>query len=676
MNNTFLSYLFTKGYLVSDKGSDSFAVLFTLANKFGIKITEGASLASPELIELCADELGEYVPAPFYRGFPDSVKALTKDQLLFDQLYHYFESYVLGNLDEAGHSIFEKDFERSAFREDTEPRKMAIIDTKRANELIREYADEMLKGSRPLNTLQYSVVKELIQSYGYKPKECVCKNTAVELIADLGKSELAKFLALSDVIKLVEEINHKKYSSDDIKKLKFSSKDRKIVSSVLDIIFESGLVNTRVCFEKKKLWVGLLHHIHYKPKCERSTEFLNLIRAKGNISAYSDFERAINAGDIRGAVLSLKSGKGTGALLRNLNYILSRCESHEDVSFVLDNLDTDNAIVLIQLLLSYGSYKASGPRTFVFPKHNRIMKHTETEQEQQSRRSSLSPVAVELLSSEIEKKLRALLRARLGKVYISPKMKGIAIPIQESTSQAGLGVLPKGSRLPINDGKKIRAFTYWEGVDDIDLSFIGLADNGEEVEFSWRTMAEKNGGGILFSGDQTSGMNGGSEYFDIDIELFKKKHPQIKYLVFCNNVYSSLTFSQCLCRAGYMTRDTKDSGKVFEPKAVKSSFVINCDSTFAYLFALDVEKREFIWLNAANGSNYHIAGQESVKFLERYFEVSSVIDLYTLFEMLAAEVVSDPKEAELIICDEELDFSTEAKIIRSCDFEKINSYLG
>ena len=198
-------------------------------------------------------------------------------------------------------------------------------------------------------------------------------------------------------------------------------------------------------------------------------------------------------------------------------------------------------------------------------------------------------------------------------------MKKYAVPLQENTSQGGFGVLPKGSRIPIPDTKKIRAFTYWEKVNDIDLSVFGMDDKGNRIEFSWRTMSSKQSDAITFSGDQTSGYNGGSEYFDIDLSKFRARYPKTHYLIFCDNVYSGIPFSSCFCKAGFMNRDLIDSGEVYEPKTVKSSFLINTESTFAYLFGIDLKTNELIWLNIARDSSVNVAGTTNMDFLTDYF---------------------------------------------------------
>ena len=249
----------------------------------------------------------------------------------------------------------------------------------------------------------------------------------------------------------------------------------------------------------------------------------------------------------------------------------------------------------------------------------------------------------------------------------------MALPLQEDASQGGFGVLTKGSRLPIDRDKKVRAFTYWERVNDIDLAAFGLTIDGEQEEFSWRTMAGRTPDAIIYSGDETSGFEGGSEYFDVDLDLLEEKYPNIRYIVFTDNVYSGTPFDRCFCKAGYMIRDRMDSGEVFEPKTVESSFLVTCKSTFAYLFGIDVSKREFVWMNIARQGNTRVAGVQSMEFLMEYFGITSIINMYTFFEMLASETTENPDEAEVIVSDTIPEDGR--TIIRSYDFEKIMALM-
>ena len=676
LHEKYLRFLFTKGILVgSEESEHAFSVCFTLAQKFGIRITRGAQYAVESMIPIAATVLGQYVPEPFYRGFPASVRALTDEQILFDQLFHYFTTYGLGDFSDPGHSVFETDFERLAFDEETEPIDFEILTETEALEKLREYVGDMLKNTRPLNDTQYDILRAFIEDYGYEVRQCASHDTAIRLLVDTRDTKYAAFLSLSDVIKLTDRINYEVYQNENIRKLNLCNRDRRFITDVIRVIFEKGRVNVKECFEKKALWSGLLHHIHYQPKTPAAENFVSLMRGRTNESVYAEFEREMAAGNIEAAVTCLRKGKGSGALLRQLNYIVSRCKDEKDLAFVMDSLATKNALILIQLIMQYATYEADTARTFKFTRYNRLRVHGETEEEQAKRQTVLSSEKVNMLLDAMRNKLRKLLGGKLGKVYISPEMYRVALPLQENTASGGYGVLPKGSRLPVAKGKKIRAFTYWKEVDDIDLSVIGLSADGAQTEFSWRTMFGCQSDELTYSGDQTSGYEGGSEYFDLDIPAFKKKYPRLQYLVFCNNVYSSKTFAECYCTAGYMLRDLRDTGEVFEPQTVKTSFRINCDSTFAYLFGIDLKKNEFVWLNTANDSGIHIAGITDMNFLTCYFKTAEVLNVGSLFSMLASEIVYDAGAADVAVTDADVTIREGAEVIRSFDFEKIMALI-
>ena len=151
------------------------------------------------------------------------------------------------------------------------------------------------------------------------------------------------------------------------------------------------------------MWNGLLHHIHYRAKTEQAKIFVDIMRGKENLSAYSAFEKAMASGDVREAVLCLKKRKGSGAVLRNLNYIISRCGSDENLNCVIDCLDSRNPIVLIQLLIQYAQFRPDAEaRTFRFTKYNRLRVHTETEKECTRRRSLIGTEQRDKLSTTLK----------------------------------------------------------------------------------------------------------------------------------------------------------------------------------------------------------------------------------------------------------------------------------
>lgn len=681
MKNIFKKYLFNQHVLVNDYEDNNihwFETVFALAHFFNIHINEQtAELADPDMIKICQNELGVNVPQPFYRGFPQSVLELSTEKLVIDQLIHYVNTYGFGDFSQPGYSLFEEDFKRTAFNEKTPIKEFKIVNEQEATILLKDICDNLLKSTRPLNDVQYAMFLEYTKTYsGYKPKEFASKNTLVKYILDTKDVSYARFMQMSDVIKLVDEINFRQYSNTNIKKLHFCMEDRRFITSVIDKLFELNKCDVEVCFEKKKIWCGLLHHIHYRGKTKEAKDFCYMIRNKENLSAYSRFEEMITKDPGEAAKL-LKDAKGITAVLRNLEYILSRCTTLDEVQNVIDIIkESNNAIVLIQLLFKYKNYTNSyNPRTFMFTKYNQMRVHKETESECKSRRTHLNNLTISLLSTKIYEILTTTLKNKLGKVYIDEGMYRYAIPLQNNTSQGGFGVLSTGSRLPIPEGKKVRAFTYWEKVNDIDLSCFGIDAYGNQTEFSWRTMRYKQSKAITYSGDQTSGYHGGSEYFDIDLEAIRKEYPNLKYIIFADNVYSGINFNECICRAGYMMRDVIDSGEVYEPKTVESAYKIDCDSTYAYLFGIDLDTRELVWLNIAREGNTRVAGTTEFDFLLKYFNITECINMQSLFTMMASEIVDTPDAAEMIVTDKEISFK-DVEIVHPYDFDKILKYIN
>lgn len=356
-----------------------------------------------------------------------------------------------------------------------------------------------------------------------------------------------------------------------------------------------------------------------------------------------------------------------------------------------------NPVVLIQMMLNYHwMAKTAGKRaarTFVFQKNNLMRVHKETEEEIRKRKSWVSKDVCCKAESVIRRQLMRTLHGRAGKVWIDPELSGLAVPLEMATGNSGFGVLPTGSRIKIPEGKFIRAFTYWEKVNDIDLSVFGLTENGEQKEYSWRTMWQNQSQEITYSGDQTSGYNGGSEYFDVNVDLFRKNHPETRYLIFCDNVYTSgVKFSDCLCKAGFMIREIlpeevpawkgelatnrETHMVIFDPKTVHTSWQCTAESSFAYLFAIDLETREMVWLNVARKGDVRVAGETDMSWLMKYLEMANVFNISTLFNM-AGDLVSDPKEADIQVTDRNDSLSNiTAEVIHSWDFEKMLRLLA
>ena len=666
MKQNFVDFLFTKHILVSDHGENQVEVLYALLNKLNVKVTSGFELANPELIRYAARQIGEYVPEPFYRGFPQTVRELTPMALLLDQLVHYTKTYGFNDFSEAGHSVFEDAIERSEFEETEQPHEFRILTEEAALAELKVLVDAMCLNSRPMNIDDLEIVAEMAAEYSWMPKTMAGKTNAVELLCRTRNTAYARFLNLPDIAKIVDTIQYNVYGSKHTNKLNLKNQDRKFIGKILDAMLARNKVSYSTwqeCAEKRALWKGLLHHIHYVGKTENGKAFVRSIFNDNMRSAYSIVEM-LKQNAPEQAAEELKLRKGNAALLRSLNEFLLLTDEG-DADRILDLVDAKSPLVLMQLQNQYRNYNR-GTRMFKFVKHGTVRTHIETE-----RKSALSAEKVAEVMDVLEEKLHDSLRGRAGKVYVAPGMEKIAVPMSASSGETGFGILPTGSRIKLPEGKKIRAFTYWEKVNDIDLSCFGINADGSRKEFSWRTMWNNQSDAVTYSGDETSGYHGGSEYFDVDFEKVHEMYPEMKYIVFCDNVYTpGVRFDQCVCRAGWMSRDILDSGEVYEPKTIKSAYTIDAKSTFCYLYAIDIEKREVIWLNMAENSNVRVAGTAKFDWLYPTFTLTDTMNMRKLFAY-AGQLVDSPDEADLVVGD----IQTDKDQIRSWEFEKALAYL-
>lgn len=361
MINLFKEYLFTQHYLVNDgietdeygRQTESFtdpehldyeeamATIVTLAQKFGIRIVGGFEYASKQLIRNAANYIGEYVPEPFYRGFPQSVLELTTNQKIYDQLNGF------GWWHDIQHSTLENIYERVAFNENVKKKEFTVITDDEAKRILTGNLRDILgKTSRPLNPEMNEIMIEGWRAFGEKivPEKILCKRTAVMLFCESKNPVFLKNLEIPDAIRILEYIQYTAYRSEKLNELNLRNKDRKLIATALDILFGKILADDfdslcAACFEKRAIWCGMLHHLHYKPKVYFAEVLIKRLREGPNFSAMSTFETLMRQGHTVGAARYLKDAKGSGVLIRNLNYILSRCKTDEEIEEVFQCLE-------------------------------------------------------------------------------------------------------------------------------------------------------------------------------------------------------------------------------------------------------------------------------------------------------------------------------------------------
>ena len=703
MKEVFKKYLFDKNILVNDgteeKDKELESLLCTaLMAKYGYNVISGAELMSKPVFNYAAEQIDCKPTEPFYRGFPESVKNLCPEELLFDQLWSYYKTYGLDDFSEEQHSVCENPVERIALLKSFTTKNVKILNEKDAEKELESLLQGLCDQTRPISEYQFTVLTEAIREYDMFRFKFSSANTAIKVLLETRNLKYAEKysapLELSHFPKIVEELNYKVYRNKNIKKLNLKNQDRKFLINVLKILITNSYNDYNVvsdyqqaiCNERRAIWKGILYHLHYKD------ERLSFIYSSKVFSGMSEFEWFMEGENTYGAASILKYRKGTSAVLRNLDYIVSRTKEFSEIEKILGLLKDDfNPIILMQLIQHYNDYnrKPNEARSFSFNKFNMKRSHRETDDEIKRSKSHLDDLEVRYLRDYFTKAFYELTgKKKAGKVYLEDGMKDIAIPLDMATANGGIGCLPTGSRITIPSGAIVRAFTYWEKVNDIDLSCWLVDKDFENIKkFNWNSWGYRNCrntnwdlNSVTFSGDQTSGYNGGSEYFDIDIDKVIETYSASRYMIFFNNVYSGVKFKDVFCKAGYMLRDKFNSGEVYEPKTVQTAFNITSDSTYCALFAIDLQSREMIWLNQNVDSNARCSFTEDNSWVKKYLNLAKYLNVYKLFENVG-DRVNDPKECvgedDYIITKEPIDISfiTDATIITAYTTEKIMSFI-
>jgi hypothetical protein len=492
---------------------------------------------------------------------------------------------------------------------------------------------------------------------------------------------------LEDVYKLIKLVAAKK--EQELNQLSLSNQERKMITLCIRRAFDHTTYSNdgsdkmiEDAYAHRKVWCGVLHHIHFKPHTDREKYFVTGMRSGCNHSVMAIFEQYMNAKDTLGAAEYLYRKRGLPFLLRHLDYILSRTHNNDVTDNILKIIERDkastNVVVLLQLYQKYSLPDRAECRTFTYTYNNKVVSYTEDDPKPYSLTVAQRKAVCNCIARTLSKKLANRLE---GVAYINPEMNNIAVEINGSATNKGLGTLPVGSRMKLPEARIFRLFTYWSGADDVDLSMIGLDEEFYTCgEFSWRSLYQR--GPVLFSGDITNGYNGASEYFDVNLTQIKIAYPKMKYLVCCDNLFRGghgvEYLDQFTCTAGYMVRSDMGSkdGSIFDPKTVATSFKVTSHSKFATLFMIDLETRELIWVNRNIDSRSRIAGDQNFSNMYTIANSAKVMNLAMLVQSAAEGITTNPEDADIIV-DWELPENAKegARLVRPCDTEIVASIL-
>ncbi|NEB00837.1 TerD family protein [Streptomyces sp. SID13726] len=302
-------------------------------------------------------------------------------------------------------------------------------------------------------------------------------------------------------------------------------------------------------------------HPHEFPQWPYAAEVFAVARGDKRVSTFDGrIEVLLGAGDLTGAVALLTSAPGK--LLRALDRLLREAATQEERDAVVAAVERVAPEVSGRVLLSVREHlhnraeEAGRRRVFV----NRLG------------RAHVADDARPAVPEAERKRLIALLDAEIGRrlpvterLLVGPDVLDVALPLSGRATTAGLGVLPRGSRSPV-EGELLRFFVYWkqaQRVTDYDLSALLLDEDYETVSWlSYTNLRDMEG---EHSGDITDAPDGASEFINLRLGTVRGAYivPQV-------NIYSGEGFEEAEeSFFGFMLREGEQQGRPFEARTVR-----------------------------------------------------------------------------------------------------------
>lgn len=738
--------LYEKGLiLVGDEFNDDWkSTTYLLYEKCNIVPTGDYKYLTIEDIEELMDYLGNDTAKPFYRNFPQSVVEMPEYLLMLDQIITYVAVYGPDSdkLDDDyknktfSHSIFEgneteKD-EVAVYKAGATKKRFKCIKIDDAYTILRNIITELLETTRPwsesdIDFIRSSIACGVIDRAFLISSKINSKTNLAKLYVSLNIEELAdKFTLINQVLEVVYYLEMasgiygsptKKYV---MKHLTFNTSTGKRIRSLLERVLENRYsdklnVAAQEMAEKRDVWIGLLNRIHVGGK--KSSDLLNsvnnLIRLKGKDkvrSIESTFYDMLNDNNISTyyACNEYVNLKGPVALLRKIAFVASKCDSFDEYLSILDLTipKIRSTQILWQLLKVSNRLSDHENRVFNYVTDNRLVTFTEDDEKYTRRTTVMRKIYVTYLKDRIVSQLKKLYKesGTLGKVFVHnpDKLSNVGLTLSTATSSNTLNFVPTGTKIDIPKDKIIRAFTSWRAVDDLDICAKLIHEDGEEVNVYFNNARTYKDDGILFSGDETRGFEGGVEYFDVDINKLREsgyKYMTIVSIIFSTKEGEPYKFDEVEAYGGYMLRDNwfdhvdkkhieeARHKCIYDIKTVSQRHELTGNTNANAMFCIDLENNQIIWLNLPLFVRGNVINQFRGDFVKPYIDSVYDVNMLTFAEISSDEIIADPKDADTIITSDNFFTQKELNtmgfelledfnpvIIRPTDYEKVLSF--
>ncbi|MET9779138.1 MXAN_6230/SCO0854 family RING domain-containing protein, partial [Streptomyces sp. NPDC006367] len=320
----------------------------------------------------------------------------------------------------------------------------------------------------------------------------------------------------------------------------------------------------------------------------------------------SQVETALAEADLPRALTLLT--QRAGELLRRLDHVL-RTAGDDHAQSALDALEQAAPRVAPAVILSaLGEIRTrtrKGTKRVFFPKGGNAKAHIAAD-ERAPLPDAVVDRVVSILTGEILRRAGRL--TPVDTAVIDAGLNGVIAPFAERTASRALVTLPRGSELPLPDGRTVRLFLHWmesadSGTTDLDLSAAMFNDTWDHIGTCDYTRLRFAGSAAIHSGDLQSAPapRGASEFIDLDLDQLAAAG--VRYLVAAVFSYNNVPFDQLAeAFAGFMARDEDgNTGAVYDPRQVEQRFDLTGQARASVPLLIDVQGRTMRWLDIVRG---------------------------------------------------------------------------
>jgi stress response protein SCP2 len=463
------------------------------------------------------------------------------------------------------------------------------------------------------------------------------------------------------------------YSDGDISlasNTKFKKMPRRIRRAFCSAIDNICKAEDMLKYRNKWIRVGEILHPgepRNKGKYPAFVNSLALMRSSEKIDTFnSRVEGFITGGDYIGAAQELS--KRPGEFARRLNQLLGFQPQNDMVIGTFEKIANKLPIKLLLELRTYFTYRNTDKALrFIMPK-GKVAKAFALENKLKKLDEQSVVRLLDVITKAIYDVFCEMNKDKLtGKVYVDPILKDYPIPFGTRSAASTIKQLSRGTKMRLNkDSNIIRMFIYWKNADngpiDLDLSAVMIDEDWDnETNVSYTNLRDEELE-AYHSGDIRTAPKGASEFIDINCDKILKggyRYVMMNVLSYTNQPFNEIP----ICYAGWMERNSPNSGEIYEPKTVEEKFSLLTPTTRVSPMILDAKERTITWMDMTINGNSSRANNvegiiKGIKAIGRGFletKKPTLYDLFTLNAEATGTLVDRIEDADITYNEEHRD---------------------